>query len=60
MEKTEYTPVILKKNQRIICKKTGDILKIIRPHYRNRYSWVCKKGWFGKKQVLTINQFNAI
>ena len=61
----EFLPLRLKKGQKVVvtknktshCYKVGDVLRIIKPHYRNKDAWYCKKGWFGTKQVLTDQEF---
>jgi hypothetical protein len=61
----EYMPLLLKKGQKVIvtqnktshCYKTGDILRIIKPHYKYKDTWYCKKGWFGTRQALEDQEF---
>lgn len=61
----EFLPLRLKKGQKVVvtknktshCYKLGDVLRIIKPHYRNKDAWYCKKGWFGTRQVLTDQEF---
>jgi len=61
----EFLPLRLREGQRVVVAKNknyhwykvGDILRIIGPHYRNKNSWYCKKGWFGVKQVLNAQDF---
>tara|TARA_R110002072_G_scaffold286748_1_gene451863 strand:- start:36 stop:377 length:342 start_codon:yes stop_codon:yes gene_type:complete len=61
----EFLPLRLKKGQKVVvtknktshCYKVGDVLRIIKPHYRYKDAWYCKKGWFGTKQVLTEQEF---
>jgi hypothetical protein len=61
----EFMPLRLKRNQKVVvtknktahCYKVGDVLRIIKPHYRNKAAWYCRKGWFGTRQVLTDQEF---
>ncbi len=61
----EFLPLRLKKGQKVVvtknktshCYKVGDVLRIIKPHYRNKDAWYCRKGWFGTRQVLTDQEF---
>ena len=61
----EFMPLRLKRNQKVVvtknktshCYKVGDVLRIIKPHYRNKDAWYCRKGWFGVRQVLTDQEF---
>ena len=61
----EFLPLRLKKGQKVVvtknktshCYKVGDVLRIIKPHYRYKNAWYCKKGWFGTKQALTEQEF---